>query len=95
LRVITGCFDDLLPYLSEKQLIVIRSTVYPGVTETIAKYVQSKGKSLKLAFCPERIVEGRTIEELQSLPQIVSGTSWEAEEEAATLRPGGRPVSAN
>jgi UDP-N-acetyl-D-mannosaminuronic acid dehydrogenase len=85
LGVITRCFDDLLPYLSEKQLIVIRSTVYPGVTETIAKYVQSKGKSLKLAFCPERIVEGRAIEELQSLPQIVSGTSWEAEEEAATL----------
>src|SRR5579859_6463846 len=35
LRVITRCFDDLLPYLSEEQLIVIRSTVYPGVTESM------------------------------------------------------------
>src|ERR1700747_782859 len=85
LRVVTRCFDELLPYLSEEQLIVIRSTVYPGVTETLAKYVQSKGKRLKLAFCPERIVEGRAVEELQSLPQIVSGTTPEAEEEAAQL----------
>jgi UDP-N-acetyl-D-mannosaminuronic acid dehydrogenase len=85
LRVLTRCFDDLLPYLSEEQLIVIRSTVYPGVTETLAKYAASKGKRLKLAFCPERIVEGHAIEELQSLPQIVSGTTPQAEEEAARL----------
>ena len=64
---------------------MIRSTVYPGVTETMAKYVQSKGKRLKLAFCPERIVEGRAVEELQTLPQIVSGTTPEAEEDAAKL----------
>jgi UDP-N-acetyl-D-mannosaminuronic acid dehydrogenase len=85
LRVITQCFDELLPYLREEQLIVIRSTVYPGVTQTIAKYVQSKGKNLKLAFCPERIVEGHAVEELQTLPQIVSGITAEAEEEAANL----------
>lgn len=85
LRVITRCFDELLPYLREEQLIVIRSTVYPGVTETLAKYVQSKGKRLKLAFCPERIVEGRAVEELQTLPQIVSGTTAEAEKRAAQL----------
>jgi UDP-N-acetyl-D-mannosaminuronic acid dehydrogenase len=85
LRVITGCFDDLLPFLSVEQLIVIRSTVYPGVTESMSQYVRSKGKELKLAFCPERIVEGNAIEELQSLPQIVSGTSREAEDNAARL----------
>ena len=85
LRVMTRCFDDLLPFLSQEQLIVIRSTVYPGVTESMAKYAQSKGKNLRLAFCPERIVEGHAIEELQSLPQIVSGTTAEAEEDAAAL----------
>jgi len=85
LRVMTRCFDDLLPFLSPEQLIVIRSTVYPGVTESMAKYAQSKGKRLQLAFCPERIVEGHAVEELQSLPQIVSGTTAEAEEAAAEL----------
>jgi len=85
LRVMIRCLDDLLPFLSPKQLIVIRSTVYPGVTDSMAKYAQSKGKILKLAFCPERIVEGHAIEELQSLPQIVSGTTAEAEDDAAAL----------
>jgi UDP-N-acetyl-D-mannosaminuronic acid dehydrogenase len=85
MRAFTRCLDDLFPFLSEEQLIVIRSTVSPTVTDTVAKYVQSKGKSLKFAFCPERIVEGRAVEELQNLPQIVSGTTAEAEEEAAKL----------
>ncbi len=85
LRVMTRCFDDLFPFLSEKQLIVIRSTVYPGVTESMAEYAKGKGKRLMLAFCPERILEGHAIEELQSLPQIVSGVTSEAEEAAAKL----------
>jgi len=85
IRVMTRCLDDLLPFLSEDQLVVIRSTVYPGVTESMAKYALSKGKRLKFAFCPERIVEGHAIEELQTLTQIVSGTTPEAEEEAAAL----------
>ena len=85
LRVMTRCLDELLPFLSEDQLIVIRSTVYPGVTESMAKYALSKGKRLRLAFCPERIVEGHAIEELQTLPQIVSGTTPEAEDEAAAF----------
>jgi len=85
LKVVTRCFDELLPFLSERQLIVIRSTVYPGVTDSIAKYVASKGKRLRLAFCPERIVEGHAVEELQTLPQIVSGTTPDAEDDAARL----------
>ena len=85
LRVVTRCFDELLPFLSEEQLIVIRSTVYPGVTDSLAKYVASKGKRLRLAFCPERIVEGHAVEELQTLPQIVSGSTPDAEDDAARL----------
>jgi UDP-N-acetyl-D-mannosaminuronic acid dehydrogenase len=85
LKVMTRCLDELLPFLSEEQLIVIRSTVYPGVTESLAQYAESQGKRLKFAFCPERILEGHAIEELQTLPQIVSGTTPEAEEDAAEL----------
>jgi UDP-N-acetyl-D-mannosaminuronic acid dehydrogenase len=85
LRVMTQCLDNLLPFLSEDQLVVIRSTVYPGVTQSMAKYALSKGKCLRLAFCPERIVEGHAIEELQTLPQIVSGTTAAAEDEAGAL----------
>ncbi len=85
LKAITRCFDEMLPFLSDDQLIVMRSTVYPGVTESMAAYLASHGKKTRVAFCPERIVQGFAIEELQTLPQIVSGTTPEAEDEAAKL----------
>lgn len=85
LKPITSCIDQLLPHLSDQQLIVLRSTVYPGVTQTIAKYLKDKGRNTKVAFCPERIVQGYAVQELQALPQIVSGATPEAEDTAAAL----------
>src|ERR1017187_9174607 len=79
LKAITRCIDELLPYISDDQLLVLRSTVYPGVTEAIAKHLASKGQHPKISFCPERIVQGKAVEELMTLPQIVSGTTSEAE----------------
>lgn len=55
------------------QLIIFRSTLYPGATAWIYEHFKQKGKTLNLAFCPERIAEGHAIQELQILPQIVSG----------------------
>jgi len=85
LKPVMRCIDTLLPYLSYDQLIILRSTVYPGLTDSIAKYLLSKNKKTKLSFCPERIAQGYAIEELQSLPQVVSGTTPEAEQAAAAL----------
>lgn len=85
LKSIHRCFDELIPHLSDDQLIVMRSTVYPGVTESMAGYLASRGKKTRVAFCPERIVQGFAVEELQNLPQIVSGITKEAEDEAAEL----------
>lgn len=85
LKPITTCIDTLFPHLSDAQLIVLRSTVYPGVTESVARYLRDRGKKTRISFCPERIVQGYAVEELQSLPQIVSGTTPEAEDAAAKL----------
>ncbi len=85
LRMIKQCVDALLPHLSDGQLIVLRSTVYPTVTDWLAKYLVQQGKRILVAFCPERIVQGHAIDELQTLPQIVSGATPEAEEAAARL----------
>jgi UDP-N-acetyl-D-mannosaminuronic acid dehydrogenase len=85
LKAITRCIDELLPWICDDQLLVLRSTVYPGVTEAIAKHLASKSKHPKISFCPERIVQGKAVEELTTLPQIVSGTTREAEQAAATL----------
>jgi UDP-N-acetyl-D-mannosaminuronic acid dehydrogenase len=84
-HVIQQCIDVLLPSLRDGQLLVLRSTLYPGTTDWINEYLKRKGRSLKVAFCPERIVQGYGVEELARMPQIISGTSSEAAEEAAAL----------
>jgi UDP-N-acetyl-D-mannosaminuronic acid dehydrogenase len=84
-QVIQECIDVLLPHLRDGQLLVLRSTLYPGTTDWINAYLTRKGRSLKVAFCPERIVQGHGVDELARMPQIVSGTTPEAAEEAAKL----------
>ena len=63
--------DELAPKLARDALIVLRSTVYPGATEHVAKRLASLAPGVDVAFCPERIAEGHAIEELTSLPQII------------------------
>jgi UDP-N-acetyl-D-mannosaminuronic acid dehydrogenase len=84
-RVVQDCIDALLPHLADGQLLVLRSTLYPGTTDWVDSYVRDKGRSLKIAFCPERIAQGHGIAELSQMPQLVSGTSPDAEREAAEL----------
>lgn len=84
-QVVLDCIDDLLPYLSDGQLLVLRSTLYPGTTDAVAAYLKRKKRELKVAFCPERIVQGYGIEELRQMPQIVSGTTPDAVREATDL----------
>ena len=78
LSVLIRCLDELIPHLRDHQMIVLRSTVAPGTTNYIDGYLRSRGKKMGLAFCPERVVQGKCIEEIRTLPQLVSGTSPEA-----------------
>jgi UDP-N-acetyl-D-mannosaminuronic acid dehydrogenase len=84
-KVVQDCVDALLPTLADGQLIVLRSTVFPGTTDWLASYLKTRGRSLKVAFCPERVVQGNGLKELRDMPQIVSGTTPDAEREAAAL----------
>lgn len=84
-QVVLDCLDNLLPYLCDGQLLVLRSTLYPGTTDAVAAHLKRKKRELKVAFCPERIVQGYGIEELRRMPQIVSGTTPEAAREATDL----------
>ena len=70
--------DHLLERMKEDALLVLRSTVYPGVTKLVYDRIQTLGRKVHIAFCPERISEGRALEELVKLPQIVAGLEPEA-----------------
>ena len=84
-RVIQDCIDPLLPHMRDGQLLILRSTLFPGTTDWIDSHIKRQGRDLKVAFCPERIAQGYGIEELRRMPQIVSGLSPDAEQEARAL----------
>ena len=73
------------PYLQNGQLLILRSTVYPGVTKLVERRLSKLGHKVDIAFCPERIAEGKAFTELYSLPQIVSGCSEKAVERASEV----------
>ncbi len=76
---------DVARHLHTGQLVVLRSTVFPGVTEHLGRLFAKQGVDVDLAYCPERIAQGYAVEELKTLPQIVSGTSDRAVERATRL----------
>lgn len=69
-------FDDVLSHLAEVlrdgQTLILRSTVYPGTTERVARYLDKRGLKLDVAFCPERVAEGYALREIRTLPQIIA-----------------------
>ena len=73
------------PYLRDGQLLVLRSTVFPGVTALVEKMIAGLGVEIEVAFCPERIAEGKAMTELFELPQIVSARSPKGLERASKL----------
>jgi UDP-N-acetyl-D-mannosaminuronic acid dehydrogenase len=78
--------DDLLQRVHPGQLVVLRSTLFPGVTDRLARRLEQFGRSVvDLAYCPERIVQGQSLHELAQLPQLVAGVTPRAAERAANL----------
>lgn len=85
LDAITRCVDQMLPFMDADQTLILRSTVYPGGTEYVDRYLRRNGRPMDVAFCPERVVQGWAIRELQALPQIVSGITPRAERVASDV----------
>jgi UDP-N-acetyl-D-mannosaminuronic acid dehydrogenase len=77
--------NDCIPFLRDDQILILRSTVYPGVTALVERMLSERGLATAVAFCPERIAEHRAMSELHSLPQIVSARSDDARARAAAL----------
>ena len=72
LTTIRRVLDECRGYLRDGQVIILRSTVVPGMTEHIQRYVSSLGLRISVGFCPERVAQGKSLEEFTTIPQIIS-----------------------
>jgi UDP-N-acetyl-D-mannosaminuronic acid dehydrogenase len=72
LAAVPNAIERCVEYLQDGQLLILRSTVHPGVTALTEKLLTRYGLDVDVAFCPERIAEGKAMTELFDLPQIVS-----------------------
>jgi UDP-N-acetyl-D-mannosaminuronic acid dehydrogenase len=84
-QAIPRALEHCAEFLRDGQLLILRSTVYPGVTALVEKMIGRLGKQIDVAFCPERIAEGKAMTELFELPQIISGRNQATFERAGAL----------
>jgi UDP-N-acetyl-D-mannosaminuronic acid dehydrogenase len=84
-QAVVGAIEAVAEHLVDGQILILRSTVFPGVTRMVERLLEGLNKSVDVAFCPERIAEGRAMEELRSLPQIVAARTEHAYLRAAKL----------
>jgi len=68
--------NKIVQLMKKKQLLILRSTIAPGTTERIKEIIERKkgikeGKDFFIAHCPERVLEGKSLQELKELPQII------------------------
>jgi UDP-N-acetyl-D-mannosaminuronic acid dehydrogenase len=84
-QAIPRALEVCAKFFRDGQLLILRSTVFPGVTSLVERMMAGRGLRIDVAFCPERIAEGRAMTELYSLPQIVSGRDQRTRDRAAAV----------
>lgn len=77
--------------LQKESLVILKSTVSPGVTENLVKPVLERksglqaGREFGLAFMPETVKEGHALYEFRTLPRIVGGNTKRCAKAAANV----------
>ena len=73
-----GCAPDTL--------VIVRSTVPVGASRgVVLPELLARWGRARLAFCPERTIQGQALRELEQLPQVVGGLDDASAEAAAAL----------
>jgi len=74
--------DEAIEYLNNNQLLVFRSTVYPGTTNIIRNRIEKEGyvvgEDVYVSFAPERIAQHKAFEEIVGLPQLIGAQDDES-----------------
>jgi UDP-N-acetyl-D-mannosaminuronic acid dehydrogenase len=91
--------EFLSPHCNVGDLLLLKTTLPIGTTRKISEALSSRSglildEELMVAFSPERIVEGRAMEELRTLPKIVGGIGEKSSNRASEIvsKMGGRTI---
>ncbi len=82
--------EEIGKYISKNTLICLKSTVIPGTTEKLSQIVAQVsgleiGKDIHIAFSPERIAEGRALEEIKKFPIVIGSNFKKSSEECSNF----------
>ncbi|MBL7286404.1 UDP-N-acetyl-D-mannosamine dehydrogenase [Corynebacterium godavarianum] len=94
-KFINSAVDAMAPHLRPGALVVLESTSPPGTTRAMADYILEKRPDLAVgddeenaifvAHCPERVLPGRIMEEMENNDRVVGGLTPRATELARNL----------
>jgi UDP-N-acetyl-D-mannosaminuronic acid dehydrogenase len=84
-NAVVNAISDCIPFMNSEQLVILRSTVFPGVTQRVKNMFADFGISPEITFCPERILEGHALKELRELPQIIGASSEDGASRASEI----------
>ena len=86
LDMIEAASRQVADNMPDGALVILRSTVKIGTARTVvAPILEASGKSFAIAMCPERTLEGKALQELRELPQIVGADTQEVRDRAAAV----------
>jgi UDP-N-acetyl-D-mannosaminuronic acid dehydrogenase len=70
-NTVVDVIKEISKYFKDDQLLLLRSTLFPGVANQVSRYINEYFPKISVAYCPERIIEGDALQELFTLPQII------------------------
>jgi UDP-N-acetyl-D-mannosaminuronic acid dehydrogenase len=85
---LTAALKTVGTALRPGHIVILRATVVPGTTEELARPILERASGLvagvdfDLAYCPERIAEGRAFDEFRTMPTVIAAVTREGAERA-------------
>lgn len=87
---IESCSRTIASGLKQGDLVLVRSTLVPGMTRGYVKPILEEsglkaGEDFYLAYSSERIAEGKAFDEFENMPSLISGINESSRERARQL----------
>ena len=88
LRAVFDAVDNISVFLQRNNYLIIESTLPVGATDSIANRLALKGvetSGVQIAYCPERVLPGKIMQELKENNRVVGGVTDEATEKISAF----------